>query len=105
MADLNADGWLDVAVTTGVASVPFNDGSGGFILQQGTAIASGGVGIADFDHDGDMDMVAADFNRRLVSVLLNDGVGQFAVDAVMPAGYEPGRQRARISARTSCRRS
>jgi len=91
VADLDGDGWPDVALTTGVASVLFNDHTGGFTLQQGTAIASGGVGIADFDHDGDMDMVATDFNRSLASVLLNDGVGHFAVDAVMAAGYQTGR--------------
>jgi hypothetical protein len=91
VADLNGDGWPDVALTTGVASVLFNDHTGGFTLQQGSAIASGGVGLADFDHDGDTDMVAADFNRSLASVLLNDGAGHFAPGAVVPAGYQTGR--------------
>jgi len=91
VADLNGDGWLDVALTTGVASVLFNDGSGGFTLQQGTATASGGLGTADFDHDGDIDMVATDFYRSLASVLLNDGTGQFTAGAVVPAGYQTGR--------------
>jgi hypothetical protein len=91
VADLDGDGWLDVALTTGWASVLFNDHSGGFTLQQGSTIASGGVGLADFDHDGDTDMVATDFNRSLVSVLLNDGAGHFTVGAVMPGGYQTGR--------------
>jgi hypothetical protein len=91
VADLNGDGWLDVALTTGVASVLFNDGSGGFTLQQGTTTASGGLGTADFDHDGDIDMVATDFYGSLASVLLNDGTGHFTPDAVVPAGYQTGR--------------
>jgi len=91
VADLDGDGWLDVALTTGYASVLFNDGSGGFTLQQGSVVASGGVGIADFDHDGDLDMVAANFVGSLASVILNDGAGQFVPDAVMPAGYETSR--------------
>lgn len=91
VADLNADGWLDVALTTGVASVLFNDGGSGFTLQQGVAVASGGVGLADFDHDGDVDMVATDFYRSLASVLLNDGTGQFTAGAVVPTGYQTGR--------------
>jgi hypothetical protein len=91
VADLDGDGWLDVAVTTGLASVLVNDQAGGFTLQQGSAVASGGVGVADFDHDGDVDMVAADFYRSQAAVLLNDGAGHFTSDAVMSTGYQTGR--------------
>jgi hypothetical protein len=91
VADLNGDGWLDVALTTGVASVLFNDGGAGFTLQEGVAAASGGVGLADFDHDGDTDMVATEsFNSR-AAVLLNDGAGHFSPGAVVATGYETGR--------------
>jgi hypothetical protein len=91
VADLNGDGWLDVALSTGVASVLFNDGGAGFTLQQGVVAASGGVGLADFDHDGDTDMVATDFFNSRATVLLNDGAGQFAAGVVVPTGYETGR--------------
>jgi len=91
VADLDGDGWLDVALTTGVASVLFNDHLGGFTLQQGSANASGGVGIADFDHDGDPDVVATDFNRSLATVLVNDGAGHLATGIVVPVGYQAGR--------------
>jgi large repetitive protein len=91
VADLNGDGWLDVALTTGVASVLFNDHTGGFTLQQGSAVASGGVGVADFDYDGDVDMVASDFLRSQTSVLLNDGTGQFVASLPMATGYQTGR--------------
>jgi VCBS repeat protein len=91
VADLNGDGWLDVALSTGVASVLFNNGGAGFTLQQGATVASGGLGLADFDHDGDTDLVAADFYRSLASVLLNDGTGHFTAGPVIPTGYQTGR--------------
>jgi hypothetical protein len=91
VADLNGDGWPDVALTTGVASVLLNDGSGGFSLHQWGANASGGTGLGDFDHDGQMDIVATDFNRNLATVLLNDGHAQFSSGAVVPVGYNAGR--------------
>jgi hypothetical protein len=83
---------LDVAAPAlGAAGVLTNDHNGGFTLQQWGANATGGVGLADFDHDGDLDIVATDFNRSLASVLLNDGAGQFTPGAVVPVGYEPHR--------------
>ncbi len=88
VADLDADGWPDVALTTGVASVLINNHAGGFAFQAGTTNASGGVGLADFDQDGDADIVATTFFGSLASVLLNDGAGLFTVDAVVPVGYE-----------------
>jgi hypothetical protein len=91
VADLDGDGWLDVALTTGLASVLFNDHNGSFTLEQGSTIASGGVGIADFDHDGDVDVVATDYNRSLAAVILNDGTGQLTPGPVVPVGYNPGR--------------
>ena len=91
VADLDGDGWLDVALSTGVASVLFNDGGNGFTLQPGSAPASGGVGLGDFDHDGDMDMVATEFFNSRATVLLNDGSGQFAADSTVPTGYQTGR--------------
>ena len=91
VADLNGDGWLDVALTTGGASILLNDQAGGFTFQPGSVNASGGVGLGDFDHDGDMDMVAADFNRSRVSILLNDGAAHFTAGEVIPTGYQTGR--------------
>jgi hypothetical protein len=91
VADLDGDEWPDVALSTGLASVLFNDQEGGFTLVEGSAIASGGVGVADFDRDGDVDLVATESFASRASVLLNDGSGQFTVGAVVPVGYQSGR--------------
>jgi len=86
-ADLDNDGDLDVLVTTGVLGMYHdllyrNDGAGAFTKVAGTAIDtpltwSGGGGWADFDNDGDLDLLigAYDGHNRLFA---NDGEGSFA---------------------------
>jgi hypothetical protein len=91
VADLDGDGWPDVALTTGFAGALINDQAGGFTLRPTPVVATGGVGVADFDHDGDVDLVAADFNRSLATILVNDGTAHFTTGPVVPVGYESGR--------------
>jgi hypothetical protein len=91
VSDFDGDGWLDVALTTGTASFLYNDHAGGFTFVPGSVPASGGVGMGDFDLDGDQDLIATNFPESLATVMRNDGGRLFAAEVVIPVGYQPGR--------------
>jgi hypothetical protein len=88
--DVNGDGWLDIYAVQGDGSGNFlyiNDQNGGFTEE---AAARGvelngfkgtGASAADYDNDGDMDIVATIYydGPRL---LINDGTGNFTVEAL-----------------------
>ncbi|HEY9126446.1 MAG TPA: Ig-like domain repeat protein, partial [Acidobacteriaceae bacterium] len=89
-ADLNNDGNLDLAVsnsaTTGL-TVLWGDGSGDFpattpLLYAGGAL-NAGIGVADLDNDGKMDLFAYGFNGSAYSgpgalaFFKGDGAGSF----------------------------
>lgn len=80
-ADLNADGFLDLIVAHGNASilVYFNDGLGGFergpqILGRAFNSTLFNLSSGDLDGDGDLDLLIS--NAR-PEILLNDGWGGF----------------------------
>ncbi len=80
--DFDGDGDLDIAVANNVATsvtIYFNNGAGNFIAGGATTVM-GGVGLgnllsADFDSDGDLDMMAYITSIGQCSVLLNNGNG------------------------------
>jgi hypothetical protein len=79
VGDLNGDGFLDVAYAGAPDSVCLNNGSGGF--GSPVQIASGGYyssecDIADFDGDGDLDIVSVSSGGAYV--FLNPGNGDFS---------------------------
>ena len=85
-ADLNGDGWLDLASASKdddtVAWYP-NDGTGHF--QQKIVISSGeesdgaySLVSADIDQDGDEDLIVASNGNDHVSIWRNDGLGNFS---------------------------
>ena len=80
--DVNGDGNLDiVAGVAGGISVAAGNGNGTFAAQSsfsGPAFfqAANDVGIADFDNDGDNDIVNIAFSSRL-ELYVNDGTGTF----------------------------
>lgn len=76
-ADLNNDGVDDLIMTTGTGAIRAftNDGNGSaftsaLVEDEGTATQRKGLAVADFDNDGDMDIVTT----------RNDGLGNSAID-------------------------
>jgi hypothetical protein len=82
-ADFNGDGKLDLATCadafTGSVSVLLNNGAGGFAEVQRTIIGSQltSMAVADFDRDGNVDIVAADSANSALHLLKGNGNGTF----------------------------
>jgi hypothetical protein len=98
-ADLTGDGVPDLLASitgngvTGCGGVQIytNDGSGNFSGQgalQGLCSEEGPVGAADFNHDGHVDVAAADYNNADERVFFGAGDGTFPTSARLqvPAG-------------------
>jgi hypothetical protein len=90
-ADLNADGWIDLASVSedggGVSWYP-NDGAGNFPKKHniwGGVDGSHGVCslvATDIDADGDLDLVVASEGHYHLYILRNDGDGHFEMTIV-----------------------
>jgi hypothetical protein len=82
--DLDNDGWSDLTVPceqTGDARIFMNNGAGGYSSFTAEALVldsqpSPNEG-ADFNNDGEIDIVFGDSNGDEISVLLGDGTGAF----------------------------
>ncbi len=95
-ANLDRDGYKDLAVSktyggTGPngLSVLRNDGYGGFMPVENYQSNSTFISVsgADFDLDGDMDLVAADYDSNRVTIYENDSLGNFNAS---PSHYAVG---------------
>lgn len=96
-ADLDSDGWVDIYVACdGTPSLLFrNQGDGTFLeegLERGAALsedaieqAGMGVGIGDYDLDGDLDLFKTHFSDDTNVLYRNDGSGVFE-DVTIEAG-------------------
>ena len=91
-ADMNSDGKLDLIVPTGlngtvnsVLNVLTNDGSGGFGLSTTLTVGKGcyATVAADFNNDGWIDLAAANYSDKTVTVYLNDGNDGFGLFATV----------------------
>jgi hypothetical protein len=84
LADLDGDGNLDIVYTQSLTNsdigVLYGDGAGNFSVP--TQISAGylpyDIAVADFNHDGKLDIVTANAGTITVSILLNLGNRQFA---------------------------
>jgi hypothetical protein len=90
VADFDADGHLDLAVTnsTGSVSILLGDGAGGF---SGAASFAAGefpqsVAVGNFNADSHPDLAVANFYGKSVSILLGDGAGGFTGPANLSMG-------------------
>ncbi|MDZ4754881.1 MAG: VCBS repeat-containing protein [Phycisphaerae bacterium] len=78
IADLNGDGFLDVAVSVsgprGRIAAFLGNGNGGFAAPTFTDIERGprGMTLADLDGDGDLDAAAVNYSSGSVSIARND---------------------------------
>jgi hypothetical protein len=96
-ADFDNDGWPDiyVACDTAPSLLYRNNHDGTFrevgvpagcaFDEHGTALAGMGVGVADFDGDGLLDIVRTNFSEQVTSLYRNFGRGSFE-DASLRAG-------------------
>ena len=107
VADFNSDGKPDLAVAifstnttvgTGSVSVLLGNGDGTFQTAQNFADSGtpGSIAIGDFNHDGKLDLAAANaYDGKTggagdVSVLLGNGDGTFQTAQNIAVGFEPG---------------
>jgi hypothetical protein len=104
VGDFNNDGHPDFAVTNAISntvSVYQNTGAGGFVLVQTINVAAvggngpTGMAVADFNGDGYLDLVTANYNNNTLTVFLGFlGTGTFVPAPVMslyslPTGSDP----------------
>ncbi|WP_089717731.1 FG-GAP repeat domain-containing protein [Candidatus Entotheonella palauensis] len=82
IADLNADGSLDLATANGTTdnvSVLLGQGDGSFLVEQGFGVGDNpsSLTVADVNRDGNPDLITADQFSNTVSGLLGNGDGTF----------------------------
>jgi hypothetical protein len=100
-ADVNADGHADLVIANNLGgssngvSVLLGNTTGGFVTQPGQAAGPYpmGVGVADFDRDGRVDLVIADqgplHGDSTAAVMLGHGDGSFTAPTTFEVGNFP----------------
>ncbi len=96
--DLTGDGFSDLAFTNGEGGIDaaagwsINDGGGalGPVSLRSTGLGPRGIALVDFDDDGDLDIVTANYSSDSISLIENQGGGFFASASSMPTTSFPG---------------
>ncbi len=82
LADVNADGNLDLLTANffGSASIRLGNGAGAFSGSQYLVefAPCTSIAVGDVDNDGDLDLVTGSYGGNTVSIRLNDGLGNFS---------------------------
>jgi hypothetical protein len=97
VGDYNADGRLDLAVSTfgaGTVAVLLRQPSGGFAIEGGTPFSPGlgnlhAVAAGDFNGDGRLDLAVTTASGQLVLLPRNGANTGFTVGAAFPTGATP----------------
>ena len=89
--DVTGNGWPDLVVcASGPNQIQVFPNLGNGVLGSRVNWETGetpyGAFLGDFDADGDLDVATANFNGHSVTVMLNDGAGNFATPAEYFAG-------------------
>ncbi|MDR6759215.1 hypothetical protein J2Y48_004531 [Mycoplana sp. BE70] len=99
LGDLDGDGDLDMVVSnsgSGSLSVFLNNGSGVFapvtVSPMAVGVSPGGVTLADFDNDGDLDIASTNFGSNTTSILINTMSRYSVTTSAVPVleGTAPG---------------
>jgi hypothetical protein len=85
--DFNGDGKLDLVIDG--ASILLGNGDGTF--SQGASLSNSGtfVAVGDFNGDGKLDLAVCDSAKNTVTILIGDGMGNFAAGLPIPVGNQP----------------
>lgn len=94
VADLNRDGWLDIAVAAfgeDRVYVHLNDGNGNFPDTDDYAVGASPADLAarDVDNDGDLDLVVASLGDERIDYLKNDGDATFTDGGTQDLPFSP----------------
>jgi hypothetical protein len=94
-ADFNNDKFPDLAVTSETDSsvtVLLGNGKGGFTEAEGSPFFAGSIpndiSINDFNKDGNMDLAFANHEKKYLTVLLGNGMGNFTAAPKSPFPVE-----------------
>jgi hypothetical protein len=97
VGDFDDDGKVDVATTdlgSGQVSILFGDGHGRFASPVNYLVGANlyGIAAADFNRDGHLDLAVSGItggSNYTVSILINDGQGQFLLSSRLSTGADP----------------
>jgi hypothetical protein len=91
VGDLDKDGDMDIAAAKGADSIAFfiNDGHGIYIRSSAIGVSNPQSSIVscDLEGDGDLDFAVASSSSSFLSLLINDGTGQFTKRNSEDAGH------------------